>query len=147
MPGLNGYCYDMSTLKTLLPQDKHDLDAVSKLQAEGYPNIAPLLDDIIYWIADGNWPVAPPMADFIVSVGPPAIPALRRVLQGEDVVHQYFCLFLVVSKFSPDLIALLQRDLEQIVDAPTADQVLEEVPILAGEILRTLSDSDLRDQS
>ncbi|NKQ73418.1 hypothetical protein C3Y89_24255 [Rhizobium sp. UPM1132] len=52
-----------------LPANKFDLDAVYELEAAGYPAIAPLLDDLVAWTADGNWPVARPIADLLVSTG------------------------------------------------------------------------------
>jgi hypothetical protein len=135
----------MSALR--LPQNKFDLDAVSTLQTVGYPDIAPLLDDLVDWIADGNWPVAKPLADLLVSIGPPAIPALRRVLQGADAIHQYFSLLLVVTRLSPEIIVLLRSDLKRIVDAPTAVQIREGVSELAGEILHEFDRGRSTEQS
>jgi hypothetical protein len=72
------------------PANKFDLDAVYELDAAGYPAIAPLLDDLIAWTADGNWPVARPIADLLVSTGAATIPVVRGVLRGTDPIHQYF---------------------------------------------------------
>lgn len=124
-----------------LPEDKFDLDAVSKLEAAGYPAIAALLDDLVAWTADGNWPVARPVADLLVSTGAGAIPALRRVLHGSDPIHQHFVLLLVISRLSPDAVAALRSDLEELTTSPTLDQIQEGVSELAGRILQKL-DSD-----
>ena len=128
----------MFSVRALLPKNKFDLDAVSKLQTLDCREIEPLLEDLVAWIADGNWPVAKPLADLLVSVGRPAIPALRKLLQGADATHQYFSLLLVVSKFPPDVSALLQNDLKKIVEAPTVEQNLEGVSELAADVLRKL---------
>ncbi|WP_428427997.1 DUF5071 domain-containing protein [Pararhizobium sp.] len=121
-----------------LPEDKFDLDAVTQLEAAGFPATAPFLGDLIAWIADGNWPVAVPVADFLVSAGAGAIPALRKVLQGRDAIHQYFALLLVVDRLPPDVAALLHGDLKQLVTSPSLDQIREEVPELAERILQKL---------
>ncbi|MBB3747421.1 hypothetical protein FHX10_006978 [Rhizobium sp. BK591] len=121
-----------------LPEDKFDLDAVSKLEAAGYPAIAPLLDDLVAWIADGNWPVARPVADLLVSTGAGAIPALRGVLHGNDPIHQHSVLLLVASRLSPDVVAALRGDLEQLATSPTLDQIQEGVSELAERILQKL---------
>ncbi|MGO8094440.1 DUF5071 domain-containing protein [Rhizobium leguminosarum] len=65
-----------------LPGDKFDLDAV------GFPVIAPFLDDLVAWVADGNWPVASPVADLLASIGADAVPALRQALQRSDAIHR-----------------------------------------------------------
>jgi hypothetical protein len=120
---------------------------VSKRQAIDYPDSAPLLDDIVAWPADGNWPVAKSLADLLVSIGPPTTPALQRLLQGADAAHQYFGLSLVVSRLPPDVAVHLRKDLKQIVKAPTTGQVLEGVSKLAADILRRFDDVRPKEQS
>ncbi|MBB2673454.1 UNVERIFIED_ORG: hypothetical protein GGE44_003019 [Rhizobium esperanzae] len=126
-----------------LPEDKFDLDAVAKLEAAGYPAIAPLLDDLVAWIADGNWPVARPIADLLASTGTGAVSALRGVLHGGDPSHQYFVLLLVASRLSSDVVAVLRGDLEQLVTSPSVEQIQEGVSELAGGILHKLDSSHL----
>ncbi|MHC2364147.1 DUF5071 domain-containing protein [Rhizobium leguminosarum] len=120
-----------------LPEDKSDLDAVAQLAAAGLPAIAPFLDDLVAWVADGNWPVARPVADLLVSTGRGAISALRPVLRGNDAIHQYFVLTLVVCQLSRDDVAALRADLERLATKPTTDQIREGVSDLAEEILQT----------
>ncbi|MGO8470123.1 DUF5071 domain-containing protein, partial [Rhizobium leguminosarum] len=43
-----------------------------------------ILDDLLAWTADGNWPVAQPLARFIVTLGTPIVDPLLRVLRGND---------------------------------------------------------------
>ncbi|WP_075292613.1 DUF5071 domain-containing protein [Pararhizobium arenae] len=124
--------------KMRLPVNKYDLDAVEKLGAADFPAITPLLDGLAAWIADGNWPVAKPIADLFVATGAAAIPALRRVLQGNDAIHQRFALLLVIDRLPPATAGLLRSDLEQMVRSPTLDQVREDVAELAERILRKL---------
>lgn len=121
--------------KMRLPKNKFDLDAVTKLGLAGFPAIAPFLDDLVAWIADGNWPVAKPVADLLVSIGAGSIPALRQVLQGSDAIHQYFVLLLVVDRLPPDAATLLRHDLKQIATSPTLEQVREHFSELAEGIL------------
>lgn len=122
-----------------LPEDKFDLDAVAQLEAAGFPAIAPLLDDLIAWVADGNWPVAQPVADLLVSTGAGAIPALRQVLQGGDAIHQYFALLLVADRLPLDIVTALRGDLKQLVTSPSLDQIREGVLELANGILQKLA--------
>ncbi|NZD50191.1 DUF5071 domain-containing protein [Rhizobium leguminosarum] len=126
--------------KMRLPGDKFDLDAVAQLAAADFPAIVPFLDDLVAWVADGNWPVARPVADLLVSIGADAVPALRQVLQGSDAIHQHFVLLLVGSRLSPDVAAALLGDLERLAGSPTPDQVREGVSELAEIILQKLDD-------
>jgi len=121
-----------------LPKDKFDLEAVSELKAAGYPVYAPLLDGLADWVADGNWPVATPVADLLVSAGAGALPVLQRVLQGNDSNHQCFVLELVVGRLSPDVVAALRVILEKLSTSPNQDQIGEGVPDLAIDILQAL---------
>jgi hypothetical protein len=111
---------------------------VAQLAAAGFPAIAPFLDDLVFWVADGNWPVAGPVADLLVSAGTDAIPALRQVLQGSDAIHQYFMLLLVANRLPPDIAAALRGDLERLATKPTTDQIREGVSELAEDILQKL---------
>jgi Domain of unknown function (DUF5071) len=121
-----------------LPQDKFDLDAVAQFVAAGFPAIAPFLDDLVIWVADGNWPVARPVAELLVLTGVGALPALRQVLQGSDAIHQYFMLLLVVNRLPPDIATALRGDLEHLATKPSADQFREGVSELAEDILQKL---------
>jgi hypothetical protein len=51
------------------------------VQDAGYAPAVPILDQLLGWVADGNWPVAEPMADFLATVGEPIVPALKKVLE------------------------------------------------------------------
>jgi Domain of unknown function (DUF5071) len=123
------------------PEDKFDLDAVTKLEAIGYLATAPLLDRLVDWVADGNWPVARPVADLLVSTGAGVIPALLQLLRGRDAIHQYFALLLVVDRLPLDVAALLRSDLKQLVMSPSPEQIQEGAFDLAEGILRKLGSS------
>ncbi|WP_082928023.1 DUF5071 domain-containing protein [Rhizobium bangladeshense] len=100
--------------------------------------MAPFLDDLVSWVADGNWPVARPVADLLVSTGAGALPALRQVLQGSDAIHQYFMLLLVANRLPSDIAAVLRGDLERLATKPSTDQFREGVSELAEDILQKL---------
>lgn len=123
---------------TLIPSSKFDIAAVSALEEAGYPAVASIIDDLLDWTADGNWPVAKPIADFLVTVGEPIAPSLKRVLGGKDAVHKYFCLELIVARLPQDVVRLLTPDLHRLADNPTADEVLEDVSAKASELLAIL---------
>ena len=69
-------------LRNLLPADKNDLVAVDALIARGYPTVDPILLDILKWIRQPQWPVADPLAKFLLSLGPALLPHIHRIFSS-----------------------------------------------------------------
>ncbi|MGO8015336.1 DUF5071 domain-containing protein [Rhizobium leguminosarum] len=128
----------MFDAESLVPRDKHDIAALSGIESAGYPAIAPILDDLLAWTADGNWPVAQPLARFLVTLGTPIVDPLLRVLRGNDSSQKYFCFQLIVEKLSVEVLRALENDLQRLVDRPSKTDQLEGVDELAREALQRL---------
>lgn len=128
----------MTDIISLVPRNKFDLDAISAVEQAGYPAIAPILDDLMEWTADGNWPVARPLARFLSALGEPILDPIRRVLRGDDPSFKYFCIVLIVRNLPIDILKSLEGDLTRIADNPTTSDKAEEVDKVAGEALLRL---------
>ncbi|MHC2360756.1 DUF5071 domain-containing protein [Rhizobium leguminosarum] len=128
----------MFDAESLVPRDKHDITAPSAIESAGYPAIAPILDDLLAWTADGNWPIARPLARFLVTLGTPIVDPLLRVLRGKDSSQKYFCFQLIVEKLSVEVLRALENDLQRLVDRPSKTDQLEGVDELAREALQRL---------
>ncbi|WP_244604376.1 DUF5071 domain-containing protein [Mesorhizobium japonicum] len=128
----------MIDLQSLLPRDKYDLDSIPLIVKAGYPAIAPILDELLDWTADGNWPVARPLADFFVTLGPPLIDPISQVLQGTDGTQKWHCINLIVQRLPTDILRGLEKDLRRLADYPSDDDRREEVDVEAREILLRL---------
>ncbi|MBB2752274.1 UNVERIFIED_ORG: hypothetical protein GGI57_002977 [Rhizobium aethiopicum] len=122
-------------IKSLVPRDKHDVAAVSSIEKAGYPAVAPILDDLVGWTADGNWPVAVPLARFLASLGEPIVEPVSRVLKGNDPTHKYFCLILIVRHLPPEIVEKLRETLCQLSTNPNDDDRAEDVDTLAREVV------------
>lgn len=122
-------------IKSLVPRDKHDLAAVSAVERAGYPAVASILDDLLEWSADGNWPVAAPLARFLASLGGPIVEPVAHILAGNDSTRKYFCLDLIVRHLPPDSIGRLHQALGQLSTRPGEDDRAEGVDAVAREIL------------
>lgn len=127
--------------KSLVPRDKHDIAALSAIENAGYPAIAPILDDLLAWTADGNWPIAPHLARFLVTLGMPIVGSVSRVLRGEDSPQKYFCFELIVKNLSIDVLEALENDLIKLTDQPSKTDRLEGVDEMAREALLRLRSS------
>ncbi|AGS22465.1 hypothetical protein NXC12_CH02740 [Rhizobium etli] len=122
-------------IKNLVPRDKHDLAAVSAAEKAGYPAVASILDGLLEWTADGNWPVATPLGRFLASLGIPIVEPVAHVLAGNDSTRKYFCVDLIVRHLPADSLRGLHEVLGQLSTNPGEDDRAESVDAVAREIL------------
>ena len=131
----------------LLPRDKFDVDAVRAIAAAGYPAIAPILDELLDWTADSNWPIARPLADFLVTVGEPLAAPLSRVLRGigpskehgfRDGSHKEHCLRLLLHDLPIEVLRKVEVDLRRLAEQPSDDDRREEADVAARDALSRL---------
>lgn len=122
----------------LLPSDKFDVDAVRAIKDAGYPAIAPILDELFDWTADSNWPVARPLADFLITLGEPVVDPLKRILRGTDGSHKEHSIRLVVKGLPVEVLAKLEQELRRLVEHPSPDDVREEADLAARDALARL---------
>jgi hypothetical protein len=118
----------------LIPSSKHDLAAVERLNAADRSEVVSIVGELLDWTADGNWPVAAPLATFLVSLEELLVPAVQRVLTGNDPSQIYFCLDLIVNKLPDEVVVKLERELQAIASRPARDD-LEGNYEIAAEIL------------
>ena len=100
----------------------------------GYPEIAPLIPELLGWLQDGNWPIARQLAPFLAAIGLPLVPHIRHVLATDDGLWKDWILCTVV-KASRELRQELQGDLQRIATSPNRDEHAEEVDLYAQELL------------
>ena len=105
-------------IRHLVPRDKCDEDIVPMIAEAGYPAIAPILDDLMQWTADPNWPVAPPLIDYLATLGAPMIEPIRRILSGGDDGHKFVCLRGMVRELPLSARIALRDDLRRLADTP-----------------------------
>ena len=129
-------------VRSLLPRDKFDVDAVRAIADAGYPAISPILDELVEWAADGNWPIAGPLAEYLVTLGDPLVAPVSRVLRGSDGSHKENCIRLIVCHMPLDTLGRLEGDLRRLADQPSEDDRREEADIAAREALARLEGQD-----
>lgn len=68
----------------LVPESKSDLTRARAAERAGYPAITPVVNDLLEWLRDGNWPVAHVLAPFLRDLGPvpPLVGGIRSILEG-----------------------------------------------------------------
>jgi Domain of unknown function (DUF5071) len=98
-------------LRKLLPANKDDVAAVQSLVTLDCAVVQPLLYDILKWIRQESWPVAKPICEFLVSMGPRLSPEVRSVLRSRDDCWKATILKKIVKDWPREEIVLLSPEL------------------------------------
>lgn len=128
---------EIAYLQSLLPRSKTDCQAVDLIAELGFPEVAPIVPELLEWLQDGNWPVAKRLAGWLASVGIPIVPYLDRVLASEDLSSTYWMIDLVISRSQP-LCDHYRLWLSRCARAPTPLERQHEIDLVAREALQVL---------
>lgn len=101
----------------LVPRDKHDFERLNALITAGPSAAIPILDELLVWLQDINWPIASPLADFLVNVGEPLVPHLKKILSSGDEMWIYWVLSFLIKRLPAELIHQLSFELEALATA------------------------------
>ena len=119
-----------------IPKDKFDTDAVERARRVGFPKLNPLLPEMLEWVKDANWPVAPGMAEFLSEAGPEIVPHIKTILKSKDSVWKYWILELVFRNLDTEVQAELREDLMRLSKYPATADTAEKVDVVARSIAR-----------
>jgi len=125
-------------LKECIPEDKFDLAAIDRAVEVGFPQINPILPDLLEWIKDGNWPVALPTASLLSGAGLEIVPVIKSILNGDDGMWKYWTIDLVVRPGATKLQLAVQSDLDRVTRNPSQDDLSCEVAEEAKAVLLSL---------
>ena len=127
-------------VRHLIPRGKGE-DIVPLIAEAGYPAIAPILDDLMQWTADPNWPICVPLINYLNTLGEPMVEPIRRVLRGSDGGHKFVCLRGMIPELPLVTRRRLRDDLIALADHPSDDDRSEDVDTEARAILAGLTES------
>lgn len=109
--------------RNCIPEDKHDIAAIERAMQVGFPKLNPLLPELLEWVQDSNWPVAPYTAELLLKAGPEIVPHIKNVLGSDDGMWKYWTIELVVANLSPDISAEIRDELVRLASEPTEDDL------------------------
>ena len=95
-------------------------------EALGFPALNPVLPQLLRWVQDINWPVAPTTAKLLSTAGPEIAPHIIGVLRSDDDIWKWSILREIAGDLRPDVWSLIGPDVERIATNPTAREVVEE---------------------
>ncbi len=127
----------MKKIFELVPKDKHDISSIEKLSSIDIKEVEPILEDLMIWIQDINWPVAKELIKVLPRFHLMLVPVIHNIFETGDDVWKSWTLELL-RNFPRETLILLKPDLERMVNFPTSSEILEYVTESANEILNLI---------
>ena len=118
-----------------VPKTKFDTAAVARAKAVGFPALDPVVPDLLPWLKDMNWPVAPALAELLTQAGPVIIPSLRSAFASDEAVWKYWLLTELCPHLAPSTLIELSPDLKHLSTHPTEAERSEHVDQAAKALL------------
>lgn len=122
-------------IKSCVPADKFDLNALARARSVGFPELNPVLPELLIWLQDPNWPLAQDCALLLSKAGLELVPHLSAIFASDDNLWKWTILATLCPLLNFEVISALKLDLERLCLAPTHGERLEEVDVAASEIL------------
>ncbi len=78
--------------------------AIERADHVGFPKLNTVLSDLLVWIQDANWPVAPCTASLLSNAGVEILSYIKVILNSGDGVWKYWTIDLVGRNLSSDVL-------------------------------------------
>ncbi|KPN97614.1 DUF5071 domain-containing protein [Lysinibacillus sp. ZYM-1] len=128
----------MENLEDLLPRHKFDNERVEMMKEMDRAKILPLLPNLLEWIQDMNWPVAPSVLELLLTFPVEIVPHVQNVLSAEDENWKWFILHFMVIELPVESRIQFREYLTRVAETPTHDERAEQLDEIAKEILETI---------
>ena len=124
--------------ESLLPRDKYDIDKVEKLKKLDRNILEFLLPELLVFIQDTNWPVAPGVLEILLTFPKEIVPHVQDILASDDDNWKWFILHFLVIELPIESRIQFTAYLTRVAENPTTNELAEELDEIATEILATL---------
>lgn len=128
----------MENFEDLLPRHKSDIDRVKMIKKMDRDKILPLLPNLLEWIQDTNWPVAPSVLELLLTFPEEIVPHVHDVLTSDDDNWKWYILHSLVIKLPVESRIQFREYLTRVAKTPTHNELAEELDEIAKEILKTI---------
>lgn len=133
---------DMDSIKDLIPKDKFDVSSFDQLMALSDDEIGEIIPEILKWIQDMNWPVAPSMIKVLAShraATEKYLPVLLKPEQKDDEWKRNIIMYLLVEWTSYPVDDHLSSEIKRIAENPTDGEREELADKAAQEFMNTFA--------
>ena len=113
-------------LLKLLPFNKEDVSAAERITALPLEKIEPIIPPLLTWLQDLNWPVAQVLTPYLKGMGIKLQQEIAKILEGNDVMWQYWVLVELVNVPDLSLAKSLEDKLTKIISGDCDPTVKEE---------------------
>ncbi len=118
----------------LVPKNKFDIETVAKLNHYPFETIKAIIPSLLEWLQDMNWPVAQPIALFLVSIHEQITDEILEVFKSKDDIWKYW----IISIFGPVTTSIeIRNEIKRIAKNPTKNEHLEALDELSLEIVKS----------
>ena len=128
----------VESYKDLIPRNKKDFKRVEKLKNLDRNKILPLLPDLLVFTQDMNWPVAPAILEILLTFPTEIVPHVQDFLSSDDDNWKWFILHFLISELPEESKVHFKEYLKRVAENPTKNELAEELPEIANEILKTI---------
>ena len=122
-------------VRELLPQNKFDDSNMIKLFALSDDEIEPIIWELLTWLQDFNWPIAPKIVTIIRAHDKLSEPHILSILKGTDEIWKYWILTELLSEWPfrqyPDLL----NEINRIATRPTSNEIEEGLDEAAQKLM------------
>ncbi len=115
---------------------KFDIEKAEKLKSYSYKEIAPIIPDLLMWLQDMNWPVAPVIAKYLRSISEELSDEIIRILNGKDEMWKYWTIEVFGIRSEKKLDPKIIEILHSIAYTPSPEEKEYEVDLQAIEALK-----------
>ncbi|MEP0006918.1 MAG: DUF5071 domain-containing protein [Balneola sp.] len=120
-----------------IPSDKYDVQACKQLELTPQDEVLPFISDLLVWLQDYNWPVAPFVKQKLIQFDKELINPLKVILSGDDVIWKYFILTQLIPEVKSNVLNSLQPELKRIAYSPSEEEKSEEIDKHAIKYIKT----------
>jgi len=128
----------LEELEVFLPRNVYDVDKVGEIKNLDRETLVSLLPDLLEFIQDMNWPVAPGILEILLTFPKEIVPHVQDVLSSDDDNWKWYILHFLVIELPLASRVHFKEYLIRVAENPTANELAEELDEIAKEILATL---------
>lgn len=142
--GIDTYIYPYSDVAVLIPRDKFDTSTIDELMKLDEITVQLILPDLLEWMADMNWPVAPYIVKVLARFPYSLVPHIRGALaeKADDDILKYWILRELMPLFPVSVQRIYIPDIQRIVEHPTAGEKAEELDDYGRRMLAELQGNE-----
>ncbi|SDG29537.1 protein of unknown function [Paenibacillus sp. cl6col] len=129
----------LDDVKQYLPTDKCDYDSIDRLKSLKPEELQRIIPELLEWIQDINWPVAPKIIEILIPLDKLLLPQLRVILRCNEYDWIENCLWYLVRRLNSDTLLELRNELVMLSKSTNPNFIEYEIPQICKEIMSTHS--------